>query len=159
MTYIREDRMHMERDLPKIFSKAMKFYDEMYSLYLEKDAIGIGLGAELMQGWDGMTCPWDEAPHNNILRPIAFTSKSLSLKERYSNIEREASGILCGMEKFHHYCFAREVSISADYKSLVASLRKDVATLLQRLQCILLQIHQYRIKIIYKPGSDLFIAD
>ena len=37
--------------------------------------------------------------------------------------------------------------------------KKDVATLLQCIQCILLKIHQYRVQIIYKPGSDIFIAD
>ena len=34
-----------------------------------------------------------------------------------------------------------------------------MATLSPRLQGILLRIHQYRVKIIYKPGPDLFIAD
>ena len=49
---------------------------------------------------------------NSILRPITFANKSLSSAERrYSNIEREALGILHGLKKFHHYCFVREVSI------------------------------------------------
>ena len=34
-----------------------------------------------------------------------------------------------------------------------------MATLSQRSQWILLRIHQYRVKIIYKPGTDLFMAD
>ena len=42
---------------------------------------------------------------------------------------------------------------------MVAIFKKDVATLSQRLQCILLKIHQYRERIIYKPGPDLFVAD
>ena len=29
----------------------------------------------------------------------------------------------------------------------------------QRIQCILLKIHQYRVQVIYKPGPDIFIAD
>ena len=37
--------------------------------------------------------------------------------------------------------------------------KKDVATLLQCIQCILLKIHQYRVQIIYKPGPEIFIAD
>ena len=41
----------------------------------------------------------------------------------------------------------------------MAIFKKDVATLSQGLQQILLRIHQYRVKIIYKPGPDLFIAD
>ena len=46
-----------------------------------------------------------------------------------------------------------------DHKPLVAIFKKDIATLLQRLQQILLRIHQYRVNIMYKPGQDLFMAD
>ena len=64
-----------------------------------------------------------------------------------------------GLEKFHHYCFTREVSIITDHKLLVSIFKKDIATLLQRLQWILLRVHQYRVNIIYKPGPDLFITN
>ena len=37
--------------------------------------------------------------------------------------------------------------------------KKDVATLSQCIQHILLNIHQYRVQIIYKPGPNIFIAD
>ena len=71
-------------------------------------------------------------PDNTILCPIAFASKSLMGAEcRYSNVEREALGILHGLETFHHYCFAREVHIITYHKPLVAILKKDVATLSQ----------------------------
>ena len=52
-----------------------------------------------------------------------------------------------------------EISISRDRKPQVAIQRKEVATLQQRLQHILSRIHQYRVRIINKPGPDLFIAD
>ena len=80
------------------------------------------------------------APDNIILHPIAFASKSLtSVEWRYSNIKCEALGILHGLEKFHPYCFRREVLIITDHKPLVAMFKKDVATLLQHIQCILLK--------------------
>ena len=37
--------------------------------------------------------------------------------------------------------------------------KKNIAILSQRLQQILLGIHLYRVRIIYKPGPDLFIVD
>ena len=93
----------------------MKFYNETKPLYLETDASGIGLG----------TCPKDTAPDNTMVRPIAFGSKSLTSTEwRYSNIEREALGILQGLERFHCYCFAREVNIITDHKPIVAIFKK-----------------------------------
>ena len=107
-----------------------------------------------------MVCQKGIASDNITLHPIAFASKSLtSAEQRYSNIEHEALGILHGLEKFHHYCFGREVLIITDHKLLVAMFRKDVVTLSQRIQCILLKIHQYRVQIIYKPGPEIFTAD
>ena len=51
------------------------FYDETGHLHLETDASGVGLAASLLHIRKGVNCPWDEAPHNNILRPITFASK------------------------------------------------------------------------------------
>ena len=68
----------------------------------------------------------------------------------YSNIERETLGLLHGLEKSYHYSFTYEVSMLTDHKPLVAIFKKDVAALLQRLQWILLCIHQLRIIILYK---------
>ena len=99
-------------------------------------------------------------PDNTILHPIAFAGKSLTgAEQRYSNIERKALGILHGLEKFHHYCFGKKVLIITDHKLLVSIFKKDVATLSQCIQCILLKIHQYRVQIIYKHGPEIFIAD
>ena len=78
--------------------------------------------------------------------------------ERYSNIEREALGILHGPKKIHHYCFAKEVSIR-DHKPLVAIFKKDVVTLSQQIQCILLRMHQYWVRILYKTGPEILITD
>ena len=118
------------------------------------------LGSSPTTTGDNMTCHRDKMPDNSILRPIAFASKSPTGEEkRYSNIEREALGILYSLEKFYHYCFARAVSIITDHKPLITIFKKDVATLSERPQQILLRIHQYMVRILYKPGRDLFIAD
>ena len=104
--------------------------------------------------------PKGMVPDNKNIHPIAFTSKSLTgAEQRYSNIKQETLGILHGLEKFYHYCFGREVLIIMDHQPLVSIFKKDVATLLQCIQCILLKIHQYRVQIMYKPGPDIFIAD
>ena len=138
----------------------MKFYDDTKPLYLETDASDVSLRAALIQLRDDMGCQKDTAPDNTSLHPIAFVSKSLTgAEQRYSNIEHEALGILHGLEKFHNYCFGREVLVITDHRLLVSIFKKDVATLSQQIQHILLKIHQYRVQIIYKPGPDIFIAD
>ena len=110
----------------------MKFYDNTKPLSLKTDASGVGLGAALLQTWEGTTCQKDMVPHNTILHPISFASKNLTDTEhRYSNIEREALGILHWLEKFHHYCFAREVYVITNHKPLVSIFKKDMAILSQ----------------------------
>ena len=109
---------------------------------------------------EGTACQKDLVSDNTTLHPIVFASKSLTGVEcRYSNMKKEALFILHELEKFHHYCFAREILIITNHKPLVAIFKKDVATLSQHIQCILLKNHQYRVQIIYKPGPENFIAD
>ena len=93
----------------------MKLSDETKPLYIETEASGVGLGATPLQTISSKRCPRDEILDNTILRPITFVSKSLSsMEKRNSNIEREMLSLLYGLKKFHHYCFAREVSIITD---------------------------------------------
>ena len=76
----------------------MKFCDDTKRLHLETDASGVGLGVALLQMHEGTTCQKDIASNNTILGPITFASKSLTGTEcRYSNIEKEALGILHGL--------------------------------------------------------------
>ena len=110
----------------------MKFYNENKELFLETDASGVGLRAALLQLRDNTTWQQGTAPDNTMLWPIAFASKSLTGAESgYSNIECKALGIIHGLEKFHHYCFGRNVIIITNHKPLVAIFKKDVVTLSQ----------------------------
>ena len=118
----------------------MKFYDDTKPLYLKTDVSGVGLGAALLQLCNDTACQRDMAPDNVSLRPITFTSKSLTGAEwRYSNIKLEALGILHGLEKFCHYCLGREVLIITDHKPLVAMFKKEIAMLSEHIQHILLK--------------------
>ena len=103
----------------------MKFYNDTKLLYLQTDASGVGLRTALLQLSDNTTCQTHMAPDNTIFCPITFASKSLTGAEcRYSNIEHEALGILHGLEKFHHYCFGREVLIITEHTPLVSMFKK-----------------------------------
>ena len=108
----------------------MKFNNENKPFYLETDASRQGLVTALQQMGDGATYQRDTAPDNITLWLVVFASKSLiSAEYRYCNIEREALGILHGLEKFHHNCFARDITVINDHKPLVAIFKKDVAML------------------------------
>ena len=87
-------------------------------------------------------------------------SESLTSAEcRCSNIEREALSILHSLKKSHHYCFARDVNVITDHKPLVVIFKKGILTLSQGIQQILLRTYQYRVRTLYKPGPEIFIAD
>ena len=77
----------------------IKFYNKKEALYLKMDASGVGLEAGLLQVRDRMWFCRNEAPDNVAMCPIAFGSLSFTSAEmRYSNIEREARGILHGFK-------------------------------------------------------------
>ena len=89
---------------------------------------------------------------------VLLSASLLSDGKHYNNIEWEGFGILHSLEKFHYHCFARGVYIITDHKPLKAIIYKVVTTLSQHLQWIMLCIHQYRVCIVYKPDSDLYIV-
>ena len=71
-------------------------------------------------------------PDNTILHPIAFASESLmGTEHQFSNVEREALGILHGIKKFHHFGFVREVYVITNHKPVESIFKKDMATLSQ----------------------------
>ena len=54
----------------------MKFYDMARTLYLDTNALGIGLGTGLVQVRDCMSCGHNEVPGNVILHLIAMLSNA-----------------------------------------------------------------------------------
>ena len=53
-------------------------------------------------------------------RTVSYASRSLSpTKQRYSQIEREALGIIWGVQRFHTYLFGRNFTVVTDHKPLI----------------------------------------
>ena len=97
---------------------------------------------------------------NATLCPIVFASKGVSNTEQhYSNLKCEALGILHGKEKFHLYYFDGQPCIITEHKLLLAIFTKDLVTLSQQLQYIMLYRHQYRVHSINNHWTDLHITD
>jgi len=61
--------------------------------------------------------------------------------------------------KFYHYIYGKEVIIETDHKPLQAIFSNSILKAPKRLQRIMLSLKNYNIKIEWKPGNQMFVAD
>ena len=81
--------------------------DPEKTYYLRTDASDSGLGAILMQRFDG------------LLHPLAYASRKLNKAEQnYSTIERECLAIIWAVSKFDLYLFGKPFVIQTDHRPL-----------------------------------------
>ena len=100
-----------------VADKVLVPYDEKRKLILACDASPYGVGA--------MT---SHVMEDGEERPIAFASRTLTKNERnYSQIEKEALGIVFGVRKFHKYLHGRTFHLLTDHKPLVTILGPKTA--------------------------------
>ena len=122
----------------------LRYFDNTKVFTLQPDASKSGLGATIMQ--EG--------------RPVAFSSRALPNTEKnYAQIENELLSIVHGCTRFDQHVYGREVTLQTDHKPLENIFRKPLLSAPKRLQRMLLQLQKYNLKIVYKPGKELFIAD
>ena len=116
-------------------------YDPSLPLRLAGDVSQYGVGAVTSQ----VSLNGDE-------RPVAYASRTLSASEQnYSQIEKKALSLICGLRKFHQYLYARNFTIITDHKPLLAILepKKNIPTLAAaRMQrwALLLSAYQYNLE-------------
>ena len=127
-------------------------YDPSLPLSLATDASPFGLGAILSH-----TLP------DGSERPIAYASKSLSPAEKnYSQIEKEALGIIWGVKRFHTYVFGRHFRLVTDHQPLTSifSPQKGISsTSAARLQRYALFLAGYDYEIAYRGTKKHANAD
>ena len=115
----------------------------------ERLAVGSrSLGAVLLQEHDG-----------NWL-PVAFISRAMTSAEKnYAQIEKELLGLVFACEKFHEYVYGATVIGETDHKPLVSLHKKNLCDLTPRLQRMMLRLRRYDLKLEFKPGKYLIVAD
>ncbi|XP_015118224.1 uncharacterized protein K02A2.6-like [Diachasma alloeum] len=88
--------------------EVLMHYDPKLPLKITCDASPVGVGAVL-----------SHILPNNIVRPVASNSRSLTVAERnYAQLDREALALVFGVKSFHQYVWGRKFWFETDYKPL-----------------------------------------
>ena len=134
------------QEVKDVLTKApvLAYYDVKKPVKVTCDASKCGLGAALLQ---------DD-------KPVAFASRALTDAEmRYAQIKKELLAVVFAFEKFNLYTYGRCVEVETDHKPLVSIVKKSLTSAPPRLQRMLLRLQRYEIKMTYKPGKEMIIAD
>ena len=125
--------------------KALPYFDVNAETTLQMDAFKKGLGACLIQKG----------------KVICYASRALTKTEQnYQNLEREALGTICGMEKFHYFLYGKEFILETDQKPLVSIYKKHMIDISQSIQRLIVRSSPYLpFKVVYKKGIDIPVAD
>ncbi|UYV79478.1 K02A2.6-like [Cordylochernes scorpioides] len=147
-----EERAFMDIKEKLVQSTLLVHFDPRKRLILSCDASGVGIGAVLFQ-----------VQGDDDIRPVAFASRTLTPAEKkYSQLEREALGIVFGVTRFRNYLLGNSFTLRTDHKPLVTlfSENKGIPTIAaNRIQrwAIILSAYQYKIE--YIKGTSNTEAD
>ncbi|XP_031330712.1 uncharacterized protein K02A2.6-like [Photinus pyralis] len=126
-------------------------YNPDNEIIITTDASAYGLGAVLSQ------------KVNNEVKPVMCASCTLSAAEKnYSQVEKEALGIVFAIKKFHKFIFGHKFTLITDHEPLktIFGNKKSIPTLSHsRLQRWAIILSGYEYNIIYKKGSEVANAD
>ena len=93
-------------------------------------------------------------------QPVAYASRALTnCQKKYAQIEKELLAIVFGCDKFRDYIYGRTVTVEADHKPLENIFKNPLHQPPLRLQRMLLKLQRYSLKVVYKKGAELFVAD
>ena len=133
-------------------SKVLVHYNPDLPLILACDASPVGIGAVI-----------SHKMQDGSEKPISFASRMLTKAEKnYSQIEKEALGLVFGVIKFHEYLFGRKFTLITDHKPLLKILgpKTGVPPLAAaRMQRWALILAAYTYEIQYKPSGEHGNAD
>ena len=124
----------------------LRLPDFQRQFILRTDASDGGLGAVLMQEYDGVNMP------------VMFISRKLSDTEtRYSTIERECLGLFWATKRLHVYLYGTEFVLETDHQPLAFMNRTKISNDRVMRWALHMQMYRYQIRIV--KGIDNTIAD
>lgn len=155
------ERWHWSKERREAFKEAkdrlishdvLCHYDSETPIKVTCDASPFGLGAVLFHVFPG-----------GEQRPVAYASRALTRAERnYSQLDREALGLVFGVKEFHQYIYGRHFILETDHKPLtyIFGSKKGLPQMAaSRVQRWAVFLAGYDFEINYLQGKDNGPAD
>lgn len=142
------EQEHAFRSLSRAIAETaqLRLPDLNREFVVQTDASDLGLGAVLLQEYDG------------VLHPLAFASRSLLPAEKnYSVTERECLAIVFALRKFDVYLDGTKFVVQTDHSALTWLMRLREPS--GRLARWALLIQHYDFSVQYRKGSSNVVAD
>ena len=96
-----------------VSDNVMAYPNDEGMFILDTDASAVGIGAVLSQ------MQWDEVKQQEVERPVAFASRSLTRTQRlYCTTRRELLAVVSFVRNFRHFLLGRKFLIRTDHSSL-----------------------------------------
>ena len=127
----------------------LAYFDHTRPVTLQVDASQGGLGAALLQPND-----------SGDLQPVAYTScKMRPNEEMWAQIEKECLAIVSACDKWDLWIYGHQVNVHTDHQPLETIFKKPLHAAPRRLQKMMMRLQRYNIKVSYKKGTSLLLAD
>ena len=127
----------------------LAYFDNKRPVTLQVDASQGGLGGALLQPND-----------SGDLQPVAYSSCKLRPNEKlWAQIEKECLAIVSACDKWDLWIYGREVNVQTDHQPLETIFKKPLHSAPRRLQKMMMRLQRYNIRVTYKKGTSLMLAD
>ena len=127
----------------------LAIFDNKRPVTLQVDASQGGLGGALLQPND-----------SRDLQPVAYTSCKLCPNEElWAQIEKECLAIVSACDNWDLWIYGCEVNVQTDHQPLGTIFKKPLHSAPCRLQKMMMQLQHYNIRVTYKRGTSLMVAD
>ena len=101
---------------------------------------------------------WSSTSTKRTSSSIYIPSSHL-YREKLRPNRKGASSHSASCGRFDQYVFGREITVETDHKPLEVILKKPLLAAPKRLQRMMMQLQKYNLRVVYKRGSEMYIAD